>query len=163
MTFERLLALKLRCETDFRRYPFDIQRCSLKITSSSSSGPLFEIINEATNDGLFFFSDFGSKKDTEQSLWKKSGKRKKRSPEPLNSKKVVKLVWGDVMKMSENQTSGSFEENMYIIEDSHEQKVNKIIGDMLQVKIKCIWVLQDSHKLGYLIYLLLNSDTIKLV
>ena len=39
------------------------------------------------------------------------------------------------MKMSENQTSGSFEENMYIIEDSHEQKVNKIIGDMLQVKI----------------------------
>ena len=162
MTFERLLALKLRCETDFRRYPFDVQRCSLKITSSSSSGPLFEIINEATNDGLFFFSDFGSK-DIKQSLWKKSGKRKKQSPERLNSKKVVNLVWGDVMKMSENQTSGSFEENMYIIEDSHEQKVNKIIGDMLQVKIKCIWVLQDSHKLGYLIYLLLNSDTIKLV
>ena len=147
MTFERLLALKLRCETDFRRYPFDVQRCSLKITSSSSSGPLFEIINEATNDGLFFFSDFGSK-DIKQSLWKKSGKRKKRSPEPLNSKKVVNLVWGDVMKMSENQTSGSFEENMYIIEDSHEQKVNKIIGDMLQVNINCIWVLQYSHNLG---------------
>ena len=54
------------------------------------------------------------------------------------------------MKMSENQTSGSFEENMYIIEDSHEQKVNKIIGDMLQVKINCIWVLQDSHNLGFL-------------
>ena len=159
MTFERLLALKLRCETDFRRYPFDIQRCSLKITSSSSSGPLFEIINEATNDGLFFFSDFGSK-DIKQSLWKKSGKRKKRSPEPLNSKKVVNLVWGDVMKMSENQTSGSFEENMYIIEDSHEQKVNKIIGDMLQVKINCIWVLQDSHNLGFLNNSLLNSDRI---
>ena len=129
MTFERLLALKLRCETDFRHYPFDVQRCSLKITSSSNSGPLFEIINEAKDDGLFVFSDFGSTKR----VTKKSDKRKKRSPEPLNSKKVVKLVWGDVMKMSENQTSGSFEESMYIIEDSHEQKVNKIIGDMLQV------------------------------
>ena len=156
MTFERLLALKLRCETDFRRYPFDVQRCSLKITSSSSSGPLFEIINEATNDGLFFFSDFGSKKDIEK---KKSGKRKKRSPEPLNSKKVVNLVWGDVMKMSENQTSGSFEENMYIIEDSHEQKVNKIIGDMLQVKNNFIWILQDSHNLG-LLKQQLDSDRI---